>query len=340
MRPSTVLVLATLWLGLATTQTSAAPQLVDTTFSDPSRNRSLPLRVRLPAGTGAAPVVVFSHGLGGSRDGGQVWGEHWAANGYLVVHTQHPGSDAQLLKSGFGAPLQRLKRGATGEQLIARAADVSFVLDEIKRRQASGDPLFARADLSRVAMTGHSFGAMTTLALAGQRYPATTQTLVDVRFKAFIAFSPQIVQGGARAAVGAGGGTGAAFDAYRDIKNPMLVVTGSIDGDMLGNGASADRRAAVFDALPPGHKYRVVFDDGDHMVFNGGALEESATFLKFIDNRTPQTSPATAAGIHAKTQTLSLKFLDAYLKGEAGAKDWLATEAAQALGSTGVWSAK
>jgi hypothetical protein len=50
--------------------------------------------------------------------------------------------------------------------------------------------------MKRVAMTGHSFSAMTTMALANQRHPKTSRTLGDPRFKAFIAFSPQMVQAG------------------------------------------------------------------------------------------------------------------------------------------------
>jgi dienelactone hydrolase len=312
----------------------ASPQTVDTEFTDAARDRKLPMRLRIPLrmpdGDGKLPLVIFSHGLGGSRDGGKLWGEHWAANGYFVIHTQHPGSDIELLKTGAGAPLQKLKRGANGEQLIARAEDVRFVIDEVARRQASGDTRYARIDLNRIAMTGHSFGAMTTMALAGQRYPRTDKTLTDARIKAFLSFSPQVVQ--------TSGSANTNF--YSDIKKPFFVVTGTIDGDMLGNGASPDRRAAAFDVLPPIDKFRVVFENGDHMVFGGGAMRESDTFLQFIGNKSAHTDAATAAVIQDKTKTLTLKFLEAYLKDDASAKAWLANEAAKALGSAGVWAQK
>jgi hypothetical protein len=60
----------------------------------------------------------------------------------MVIHTQHSGSDLKLLQSGIGTPLQQLKRGATGKQLIVRAEDVRFVLDEVTRRQIKRDPIF------------------------------------------------------------------------------------------------------------------------------------------------------------------------------------------------------
>jgi predicted dienelactone hydrolase len=308
---------------------AAAPQTIDIEFKDSARNRVIPVRIRVPEGDGKVPLVIFSHGLGGSTDGGQVWGEHWAANGYVVMHTQHPGSDTNLLKAGVGAPLQRLKRGATGEQLIARAEDIRFVLDEVMRLQARSDPIFSRIDAKRIAMTGHSFGAMTAMALANQRYPNTSKTLGDPRFKAFIVFSPQMLQ-----AVGNNSTV-----LYGDIKQPLFVVTGTIDGDMLGNGASPDKRAAVYDALPAGDKYRVIFENGDHMVFNG-ATRESEIFLQFIDNRSARTNFETVSLIHAKASALTLAFLDAYVKDDDKAKLWLVKDAAKALGSAGVWDQK
>ena len=43
-----------------------------------------------------------------------------------------------------------------------------FVIDELARRQ-SGGGWIARADMARIGMAGHSFGAVTVQYLAGQR---------------------------------------------------------------------------------------------------------------------------------------------------------------------------
>jgi dienelactone hydrolase len=302
----------------------AAPQVIDTELRDTTRDRAIPIRMRVPSGDNKAPLVIFSHGLGGSIDGGKAWGEHWSANGYFVIHVQHPGSDQEIMKRGVGAPLARLKRGANGEQLIARTQDVRFTLDELTRRKASGDKLYARIDLDRIAMTGHSFGAMTTMALADMRYPGTAKTLVDPRFNAFIALSPQAVQA----------------NGYGEITKPMLVITGTIDGDMIGSGATPDKRAATFDRLPAGDKYRVIFENGDHMVFNGGAIHESEVFTRMIENKNARTDAATSVVIVEKTKLTTLKFLDAYIKGDNAARAWLARDAVNAIGATGVWSKK
>ena len=60
----------------------------------------MPYLIRYPAGvTGAVPVVVFSHGLGGSRRGAVYYAEHLASHGYVVVMVQHPGSDASIWRT-------------------------------------------------------------------------------------------------------------------------------------------------------------------------------------------------------------------------------------------------
>src|ERR1035438_4187742 len=45
------------------------PAHLDLTAHDAKRGRDIPLRVYLPTNTAPAPVILFSHGLGGSRMG-------------------------------------------------------------------------------------------------------------------------------------------------------------------------------------------------------------------------------------------------------------------------------
>ena len=310
----------------------AAPTVLDVDWKDSARERTLPLKIRVPEGDGRVPLVIFSHGLGGSREGGKAWGEHWSANGYLVIHVQHPGSDEALWKGeGVGAPKQRLARGATPEQLLGRVDDVRFVIDEVIRLQTKSDvPTWAkRVDLSRIAMTGHSFGARTTMALAGEHFPGPIKSLVDARITAFIAFSPT-VQGAQKTWP----------ERYGSMISPFLSVTGTLDGDVMGTGSTAKKRAAVFDAQNAGDKYRVIFAEGDHSVFNGGSVREAAWLSRVTGDDNPGTSAATAKVIHDKTSAVTLKYLDAYLKGDATAKSWLASDAAKAVGDAGEWSYK
>ena len=76
-------------------QVADAPKLsaLDLIVIDTPRQREIPLRIYLPANQAPAPLLLFSHGLGGSRTGNPYLGEHWSARGYIVVVMQHHGSD-------------------------------------------------------------------------------------------------------------------------------------------------------------------------------------------------------------------------------------------------------
>ncbi len=92
---------------------------VELAVHDEARQREVPLRVYLPAGAKPSPVVLFSHGLGGTRDNCVYLGKHWAARGYVAVFLQHPGSDDSVWKD---EPLLKrvvaLRRAASGKNLV------------------------------------------------------------------------------------------------------------------------------------------------------------------------------------------------------------------------------
>ena len=231
----------------------------DEAWLDARRQREVPVRVRwpstdLPVPVGGHPVVLFSHGLGGSRSGGSVWGEAWAAAGFVVVHLQHHGSDLEAVRAPGG-----LRAAMQPQQLLDRLNDVRFVIDEIVRRHREGaSPRWARSRPDAIGMSGHSFGAHTTLGMAGQAYPGLAP-LQEARLSAFAAFSPAVPA------------SGDARQAYAAITRPMLCLTGTLDGDVVGNGSTPQQRRAVFDALPAGHRAQLLLKDADHMSFAGQA---------------------------------------------------------------------
>jgi predicted dienelactone hydrolase len=228
----------------------------DFEWVDTQRRRVLPLRVHWPDGDAPCPLVLYSHGLGGSRDGGDAWAAAWREAGLAVLQLQHPGSDREVLAGGWRA----LRAAAGAEQLLARVADLRFVLDELYRRQA--EPPWARVRLDAIGLAGHSFGAVTTQALAGQRYAASV-SLADARLAAFVAFSPSPARGSMLSMT----------QQFGAIGRPMLCITGSRDDDPLGEGMTAARRAAVFDGLPAGRGRRALLwlEGADHMSLAGNA---------------------------------------------------------------------
>src|SRR5205807_8551614 len=110
-------------------QGSGLYEVATTTFDwkDQKRSREVPVRVYAPkSGQGPFPVIVFSHGLGGSRDGYAYLGRHWASHGYLCLHLQHHGSDDAVWKASK-QPLADMRRAARDPaNALNRPLDVRF----------------------------------------------------------------------------------------------------------------------------------------------------------------------------------------------------------------------
>ena len=271
-----LLALLPLFVALLKSASAGAVEILDQSWTDPVRNRAVPVRLRLPDGTGRVPTILFSHGLGGSVSGGREWGEHWARQGFAVIHVQHPGSDESLWRDKpSGERLASLRRGADMGQFLARTADIRFVVAELGRRQAGGDPAVARVDLSSLGMSGHSFGAITTLYLGGQRPPPglvdfLAPNLAEPAFKAFLAFSPQVI------------GADPAHQFSR-FTRPALLITGTQDGS-AAFGVTPEQRLVPFEAMPAtGNKYLLVIDGANHMFFNGeGRADESHALVNAV----------------------------------------------------------
>ena len=297
----------------------------DETWTDTARQRDVPVRVRWPASDRARPpdgwpVVLFSHGLGGTRGGGEVWGRAWAAAGLVVVHLQHPGSDFAAVRGGGVADFGdrgALRRAAGPQQLLARLQDVGFTIDELVRRRAAGSGRWADIRAQRLGLAGHSFGAHTTLGMAGQRYPGFAG-VAEPRLAAFIALSPTLPA------------VGDARTAFAALTRPVLALTGTRDGDVLGNGATPERRQAVFDALPPGRKAQLVLADADHMTFAGQAGAAAEILPRAEPTRRLQP------GHHALVATLTTDWWRAWLMDDGAARQRLRQPAGLAAGDR--WS--
>jgi predicted dienelactone hydrolase len=280
-------------------------------WKDATRDRTIPVKLYLP---GAAPkpwpVIVYSHGLGGTREASAFACEYWATAGYLVIALQHPGSDDQVWRDSK-APMQDMKLAASGVNLVLRTQDVAFALDELRRRNDEKGDLADACDLKHVGMTGHSFGAATTLALAGHTYTIAGKemSLAQPSFKSFLPMSSPAVMVGA----------------LKKVTAPVLHMTGTTDSSPI-NDTTPEQRKKIFTELPAGDKYQVVFNGGDHMIYSG---------------RTPRAALRPRdAEFHAAITTLSLAFWDSTLRGDAGAKQWLEKTAPAYLGKLGTWQNK
>jgi predicted dienelactone hydrolase len=262
---------------------------------DTARGRVIPLRVYLPAAPKPVPVVLFSHGLGGSRDNNPYLGEHWAKRGYVVVFMQHIGSDESVWKDA--AALERvtaMRQAASAKNYLDRTKDVPAVLDALaKWNGEKGHPLFGRMKLEKVGMSGHSFGAQTTQVMAGQS--AGKLSLGDPRIDAAVMMSPSPPRRGDAAA------------AFATVKIPCLLMTGTLDDSPIGNTTPADR-LKVFPHLKAAPAWQVVFDKATHMDFGQREVRGRTT-------KDPR--------YHRAILALTTAFWDAELKGKPEARKWL-----------------
>ena len=300
-----VLGAATTWSLWGSAAWAQASSTQDGQWQDPSRQRPLPWRLRLPTTAGPWALVLFSHGLGGSREGGVVWSQAWAAAGIAVLHLQHPGSDTETLREGMAA----LRRAASAEQLRQRVLDVRFALDELSRLAASapaGAAVWSQLRLDAVGLAGHSFGAHTTQALAGQRYGVPAD-FADERLKAFVALSPSAPRG-----------PGASVQrAFAGVRRPFMAVTGSLDGDPLGGDNTAESRAQVFDGLPQGQRALLWLAGADHMTFAGGSARPIPSVGPF---KRQGNAARLEAQHHALVARLTTWWWQTHLAGEAQAR--------------------
>ena len=279
---------------------------VDLTVKDEGRNREIPIRVYLPTRTTPQPVVLFSHGLGGSRENSVYLGKHWAARGYVAVFLQHPGSDVSVWKSKpIAERMDALRQAADLQNFLLRVKDVSAVLDQLDRwNKSTSHPLAKRLDMNHVGMSGHSFGAVTTQAVSGQSAGGGRLSFTDPHIKAAIAMSPSSPR------------RGDPKQAFAGVKIPWLLMTGTKDIAPIGN-EDVKSRLAVFPALPPGRKYELVLDRAEHSAFSDRALPGDA------EKRNPNH--------HRVILALSTAFWDAYLRGDPAAKAWLDGDGSRSL---------
>lgn len=276
-------------------------------WEDATRKRAVPVKIYYPKQADKpCPVIIFSHGLGGSRDGYAYLGQHWASYGYLVLHVTHIGSDTSVWK-GQGNPLAAMHNAALDPQnALNRQKDITFVLDELTTLNGADKTLKGRMDLARVGIAGHSFGSFTTLVAAGMGGPLN---LPEPRMKAGIAISSPVL------------GNKEFYPLiYARIKTPLLHITGT--KDVIED--TADLRRVPYDNIHNADQYLVTFKNADHIVFSGKRL-------------TGKELPGDTT-INDDTLICTTAFWDAYLRDDPAAKKWLAGEEfPHKLGADGVW---
>lgn len=264
---------------------------------DTARQRPVPLKLYYPAGDESPlPVIVYSHGLGGSREGCAYLGHFWASHGFLSVHPQHHGSDEQVWR-GKLRPRAAIKASFDDPQnLVDRVADLRFVLDSLESHAARQTPLGRRIDNSRIGIAGHAF-VLAALVIAGQSPPQLPyHSAPDTRIKGVLALSSPVSVGRPDHAA-----------EYAAIRVPVLHMTGTDDDSPVGPTRAADRRVP-YDSIHGADQILVTFFGADHLTFSG-----------HLRRRASQADPYYQRRIEAA----STAFWTAYLKDVSPLAEWL-----------------
>lgn len=310
----------------STTQTF----LVD--WNDSKRKRIVPAKIYVPPSGDHWPIIIFSHGLGGSRSGYSHYGNLWSQNGFLCVHLEHEGSDGDVMQKGAG--IQNMKKleaaAADPRNAMNRAKDVTFAIDQLiaaHEKGGEGDLKLLKGKLNtkRIGMVGHSFGANTTMLVCGIQSAFRVQpmeSLGDPRITAAIAMSIPVNRI-----------DGDALDRmYADVKVPILHLTGTNDSSPI-DVQGPEARQLPFEHCRQPDQIMIVFKDGDHAVFAtppGEADNQRSKLLARL--RPPAKNYSTIQPIVLETTT---QFWKKWLLDEVAAGDWLKSQLTSRVGDAG-----
>ncbi len=267
------------------------------------------------------PLILLSHGTGGSAQVMAWFGTTLAAHGYVVAAVNHPGNNALEAYTVQGFALW-----------WERARDMSAVLDAMQEDRQFGP----RIDRNRVGAAGHSLGGYTMMELAGGissyaqlatscqatpddvscvpppefadlRVKAEALARTDAGFAAALAGASSFRDPRVRAAFAMAPALGPAFvpASLEAIALPVAIVAG--DADAI---APVDRNARFYAGKIP-HAELTIFPGGvGHYVF----VDTCTTIGSFIASAICKDDRgADREAVHRATTDLALKFFAAHL---------------------------
>ena len=152
---------------------------------------------------GQFPLVIISHGNGGSHLVYRTISTHLAKNGYIVAMLEH-----------YGNNRNNNQMENTNENLINRPRHVSLIIDELLSINRFGKSI----SVNNIAVIGHSMGGYTALVLAGglprTREGEKIEVSSDPRVKAIVLLAP---------------GTGWFMNSLQNVTIPILMLIAEHD---------------------------------------------------------------------------------------------------------------
>lgn len=239
-------------------------------FYDESRKRDVPYKVYFPDElSGTYPVIIFSHGLGGSVEAAEYLGEHLSQNGYVCFHIQHSGSDESVWKGAktLKEVMKMLKESIKDyKNALNRFKDIPFVVYEIFKLNRSSDLFKEHLDTLNVGIIGHSYGARSVLIAAGEKVGKGKYSFKEQRIKVGVALSPNLPENPPKDL----------STIYEDINIPLFHITGTEDGDPLQRNSdfSPKQRTIPYQNIKNSTQYLLVLYKAVHSTFNGNKKDD------------------------------------------------------------------
>jgi predicted dienelactone hydrolase len=331
------------------------------------RDGVIDVELLAPASAGRFPLIVYLPGLGEAANAGSQWRNAWAEAGYVVLSMQPTRfgpavlSSSQARSGDFRALAREEFSTPALEQRLHALADV---IAEATKRSRSNTRLFASIDLDRVAVAGFDLGAQTGMAVAGELTGTATE---PGRVRAVIALSPYVNlaagalaqrfsaistpvltvtgtdDGDAYGVVGSAALRRAPWQHMAAGDKFLLLLEGGTHKTLAGN-ASGD----FGEKNPNGTNNRPSRPDGGTEQRNLGAdilqnldqtdpagsgrhRDRSGSGKRGGDKREGEMAQSTNPMHVAYVQTVSTAFLDAIVKNDPIAREWLYRDATRWL---------
>ena len=275
--------------------TAESPQKY--TYGGPTRGNVAP-DAKPDTQGGPYPLLVFSHGYGGSGIGSVFLTEPLAARGWVVAAPDHNDSHSAVrIRSGMKENFDRRgflryaqEIGNSGPEdrhpYLYRLDEMKSVLDGI----LESNPFKMLIDREKIAVGGHSFGGFTALGLCG-----TIDERRESRIRAVLLFS-----------------TGAGVYLFRErelsaVQVPSMYFLGEREkGQKRGTKTMAELANKLYRSLPP-PKYLLEVRDGHHFSFNN----------RFSDNRAARLLSGSEEQFEV-IRRYSIAFLNKHVAGGKG----------------------
>ena len=282
---------------------------------DTSRGRNIPIKVHYPLEKGLYPLIIISHGAGGDWDTHFALANHLATHGFIVFCLEHIGSNTKMLKRSIRIFKNLNDMIHDGDEVLGRPKDVSYAINQAIIWNQSNETLKGKIDTENIGVLGHSFGAYTSMVIAGMKpaldwlEPRTNfgkglgADMKDKRVKVCIALSPQ--------------GVGEPFfvkESFSTLSTPLLGISGTEDKQQGG--------------LPPVNRYNAF----DYWSSNGNNIFvwlSNAHHLDFTDSEGGETH-----GINSKNReevekvvrASTLMYLNIHLKNDNTASNYITND--------------